>query len=110
MNVLYILDEPSIGLHQRDNTRLIESLKRLRDQGNSLIVVEHDKDMMLAADYIVDMGPGAGRKGGKVIYSGTPKAVSYTHLDVYKRQPHAPTNARHAVRGSGIASERQLLS
>ena len=75
VNVLYILDEPSIGLHQRDNTRLIESLKRLRDQGNSLIVVEHDKDMMLAADYIVDMGPGAGRKGGKVIYSGTPKEM-----------------------------------
>ena len=75
VNVLYILDEPSIGLHQRGNARLIESLKRLRDQGNSLIVVEHDKDMMLAADYIVDMGPGAGRKGGKVIYSGTPKEM-----------------------------------
>lgn len=72
VNVLYILDEPSIGLHQRDNTRLIESLKQLRDGGNSLIVVEHDKDMMLAADYIVDMGPGAGRKGGKVIFAGTP--------------------------------------
>lgn len=75
VNVLYILDEPSIGLHQRDNTRLIESLKRLRDQGNSLVVVEHDKDMMLAADYVVDMGPKAGRKGGRVIYSGTPMGM-----------------------------------
>lgn len=78
VNVLYILDEPSIGLHQRDNTRLIESLKNLRDQGNSLIVVEHDKDMMLAADYIVDMGPGGGRKGGRVIYSGTPQNMLKT--------------------------------
>ncbi len=72
VNVLYILDEPSIGLHQRDNTRLINSLKRLRDIGNSIIVVEHDKDMMLESDYIVDMGPMAGRKGGNVVYAGTP--------------------------------------
>lgn len=64
VNVLYILDEPSIGLHQRDNLRLINSLKKLRDTGNSVIVVEHDKDMMLAADYVVDMGPKAGRLGG----------------------------------------------
>lgn len=63
MNVLYILDEPSIGLHQRDNVRLINSLKQLRDTGNSVIVVEHDKDMMLSADYVVDMGPKAGRLG-----------------------------------------------
>ena len=72
VNVLYILDEPSIGLHQRDNHRLIESLKRLRDAGNSIIVVEHDKDIMLEADYIVDIGPGAGRKGGRVVFAGTP--------------------------------------
>jgi excinuclease ABC subunit A len=73
VNVLYILDEPSIGLHQRDNERLIHSLKELRDLGNTVIVVEHDKDMMLAADYIVDIGPRAGRKGGEVVFQGTPR-------------------------------------
>ncbi len=72
VNVLYILDEPSIGLHQRDNRRLIAALKQLRDAGNSVIVVEHDKEMILSADYVVDMGPGAGRLGGKVIASGDP--------------------------------------
>ena len=72
VNVLYILDEPSIGLHQRDNVRLIESLKQLRDTGNTVVVVEHDKDMMLAADYVVDMGPKAGRLGGEVVFQGTP--------------------------------------
>ncbi|MBO4810201.1 MAG: excinuclease ABC subunit UvrA [Prevotella sp.] len=71
VNVLYILDEPSIGLHQRDNERLITSLKKLRDLGNTVIVVEHDKDMMLAADYIIDIGPRAGRKGGEVVFQGT---------------------------------------
>ena len=73
VNVLYILDEPSIGLHQRDNERLIKSLKELRDIGNTVIVVEHDKDMMLNADYIVDIGPKAGRKGGQVVFQGTPQ-------------------------------------
>lgn len=71
MGVLYILDEPSIGLHQRDNDKLIETLKHLRDIGNTLIVVEHDDDTMLAADHIVDIGPGAGVNGGEVIFSGT---------------------------------------
>ena len=75
VNVLYILDEPSIGLHQRDNERLIKSLKELRDLGNTVIVVEHDRDMMLAADYIVDIGPKAGRKGGEVVFQGTPKQM-----------------------------------
>ena len=75
VNVLYILDEPSIGLHQRDNDRLINSLKKLRDTGNSIIVVEHDKDMMLASDYVVDLGPYAGRKGGEVVFEGTPKQM-----------------------------------
>ncbi len=75
VNVLYILDEPSIGLHQRDNIRLIESLKKLRDSDNSVIVVEHDKDMMLQADYIVDIGPKAGRKGGEVVFAGTPQEM-----------------------------------
>lgn len=75
VNVLYILDEPSIGLHQRDNVRLIHSLKELRDAGNSVIVVEHDKDMMLQADYVVDMGPKAGRLGGEVVFEGTPEEM-----------------------------------
>lgn len=75
VNVLYILDEPSIGLHQRDNHRLISSLKQLRDEGNSIIVVEHDRDIMEQADYIVDIGPGAGRKGGEVVFQGTPKEL-----------------------------------
>ena len=78
VNVLYILDEPSIGLHQRDNLRLIRSLKELRDIGNSVIVVEHDKDMMLAADYVIDMGPKAGRLGGEVVFSGTPQKMLET--------------------------------
>jgi excinuclease ABC subunit A len=78
VNVLYILDEPSIGLHQRDNQRLINSLKMLRDEGNTVIVVEHDKDMMLAADYIIDMGPLAGRKGGEVMFQGTPQELMKT--------------------------------
>ena len=78
VNVLYILDEPSIGLHQRDNVRLIQSLKQLRDIGNSVIVVEHDRDMMLESDYIVDMGPFAGRKGGEVVFAGTPQEMLKT--------------------------------
>ncbi len=75
VNVLYILDEPSIGLHQKDNRRLINSLKKLRDASNSIIVVEHDKDMMLDADYIIDIGPRAGRKGGEVVFQGTPSEM-----------------------------------
>ena len=78
VNVLYILDEPSIGLHQRDNNRLIASLKKLRDASNSIIVVEHDKDMMLEADYVVDIGPKAGRKGGEVVFAGTPQQMMAT--------------------------------
>ena len=78
VNVLYILDEPSIGLHQRDNERLIASLKELRDIGNTVIVVEHDKDMMRSADYIVDIGPKAGRKGGEVVFQGTPAEMMKT--------------------------------
>ena len=79
VNVLYILDEPSIGLHPRDNVRLIESLKKLRDIGNTIIVVEHDEEMMLSADYIVDMGPLAGRLGGEVVFQGTPKEMLKTN-------------------------------
>ncbi|MDR0436867.1 MAG: excinuclease ABC subunit UvrA [Bacteroidales bacterium] len=79
VGVLYILDEPSIGLHQRDNLRLIKALKELRDVGNSVIVVEHDKDMILAADHVVDMGPGAGINGGKIVAQGTPKDILKSH-------------------------------
>ncbi len=79
VNVLYILDEPSIGLHQRDNDRLIKSLKELRDLGNTVIVVEHDEDMMRAADWIVDIGPKAGRKGGEVVFQGTYEQMLRTH-------------------------------
>lgn len=75
VNVLYILDEPSIGLHQRDNDRLINSLKQLRDNGNTIIVVEHDKDIMTEADYVVDIGPGAGKKGGEVMFQGSPQEM-----------------------------------
>ena len=78
VNVLYILDEPSIGLHQRDNERLINSLKELRDQGNTVVVVEHDEDMMRAADWIVDIGPKAGRKGGEEVFEGTPEEMLTT--------------------------------
>ena len=81
--VLYVLDEPSIGLHQRDNQRLIDTLKRLRDLGNSVIVVEHDADIMLQSDWIVDFGPGAGEHGGRVISAGTP--------DHIKSDPHSIT-------------------
>lgn len=79
VNVLYILDEPSIGLHQRDNVRLIDSLKSLRDTGNTVVVVEHDEDMMRASDYVIDMGPRAGRLGGEVVFQGTPEEMLRTH-------------------------------
>ncbi len=79
VNVLYILDEPSIGLHQRDNIKLIESLKNLRDLGNSILVVEHDKDMIVQADYVIDIGPGAGKNGGEIVSKGTPDDILKTH-------------------------------
>ena len=93
VNVLYILDEPSIGLHQRDNERLIRSLKELRDLGNTVIVVEHDKDMMLAADWIIDIGPRAGRKGGEVVFQGTPAELlkADTLTAQYLHEPIART-------------------
>ncbi len=73
---MYILDEPSIGLHQRDNDRLIGSLKKMRDLGNTLVVVEHDEDTMWAADYLIDVGPGAGEQGGQIVAAGTPEEVA----------------------------------
>ena len=102
--VLYILDEPSIGLHQRDNHRLIDSLKELRDIGNSVIVVEHDKDTMLNADYLVDIGPGAGRHGGEVVFAGTPKEANNGNsitCDYLKgsRKIEIPTSRRKPIDG-----------
>ena len=103
--VLYILDEPSIGLHQRDNHRLIDSLKELRDIGNSVIVVEHDKDTMLSADYLVDIGPGAGRHGGEVVFAGTPieamqgLSITCDYLNG-TRQIELPTQRRKPIDGN----------
>ena len=102
--VLYILDEPSIGLHQRDNQRLIESLKELRDIGNSVIVVEHDKETMLNADYLVDIGPGAGRHGGEVVFAGTPAETKNGHSITCdylngKRQIEVPKTRRNPLEG-----------
>ena len=91
VNVLYILDEPSIGLHQRDNMRLIKSLKDLRDIGNTVIVVEHDKDMMLEADYLIDLGPKAGRLGGNIVFAGTPTEMMQSHtLTAEYLRPESP--------------------
>lgn len=105
VNVLYILDEPSIGLHQRDNVRLIRSLQQLRDTGNTVVVVEHDKDMMLAADYVIDIGPRAGRKGGEVVFQGTPREMLATHTLTAgyltgERQIEVPATRR---KGNGTA-------
>ena len=102
--VLYILDEPSIGLHQRDNQKLIESLKELRDIGNSVIVVEHDKETMLSADYLVDIGPGAGRHGGEVVFAGKPEEVKNGHSITCdylngKRQIEVPKMRRKPLEG-----------
>ena len=106
MGVLYILDEPSIGLHQRDNDRLIDTLKRLRDQGNTVIVVEHDEDTIRAADYVIDMGPGAGELGGHVVAAGTPDqiaACSDSITGAYltgKKQIALPSKRRNPRRGA----------
>lgn len=116
VNVLYILDEPSIGLHQRDNVRLINSLKELRDLGNTVIVVEHDRDMMLAADYIVDIGPQAGRKGGEVVFQGTPAEMLKTQtitaqylngqmaieIPPHRRQGNGKSIIIHGAKGNNL--------
>lgn len=116
VNVLYILDEPSIGLHQRDNERLINSLKELRDLGNTVIVVEHDRDMMLAADYIVDIGPQAGRKGGEVVFQGTPAEMLKTQtitaqylngqvaieIPTHRRQGNGKSIIIHGAKGNNL--------
>ena len=106
VNVLYILDEPSIGLHQRDNERLIRSLKELRDLGNTVIVVEHDKDMMLSADYVIDLGPFAGRKGGAVVFSGTPaELMTADTLTARYLQGKASTQAAQSPAVDGQPSQ-----
>ena len=107
VNVLYILDEPSIGLHQRDNERLIHSLKELRDIGNTVIVVEHDRDMMLAADYIIDIGPRAGRKGGEVVFQGTPQELlkADTLTAKYLKASPSPIPADAPTRSLCLTSE-----
>ena len=105
---LYILDEPSIGLHQRDNDRLIESLKSIRDLGNTLIVVEHDEDTMRAADYLIDIGPGAGEFGGEIIAAGTPKEVEKNKKSLTgqylagKKYIPVPANAAGKIRVGSI--------
>ena len=106
MGVLYILDEPSIGLHHRDNARLIATLKGLRDLGNTVIVIEHDRDTMLAADYIVDLGPGAGVHGGEVVAVGTPAQIAasrHSHTGHYLRTPMASVAAAPRRAGNGAA-------
>ena len=106
MGVLYILDEPSIGLHQRDNDRLIDTLKRLRDQGNTVIVVEHDEDTIRAADYVIDMGPGAGELGGHVVAAGTPDQIAACPDSITgayltgKKQIALPPKRRNPRRGA----------
>src|SRR5262245_62862809 len=99
MGVLYILDEPSIGLHHRDNARLIRTLKELRDIGNSVLVIEHDKDTILAADYVIDLGPGAGIHGGEVIAAGTPEEVRSVPESATRRYLNlSPPEIRNVVR------------
>ncbi len=114
VNVLYILDEPSIGLHQRDNERLIRSLKELRDLGNTVIVVEHDRDMMLAADWIVDIGPRAGRKGGEVVFQGTPEellkadTLTASYLSEEQKEKHVEPPHGKSAEGSGSSSQSSI--
>ena len=107
--MLYILDEPSIGLHQSDNRQLIDSLQRLRDAQNSVIVVEHDKDMMLEADYIVDIGPKAGRKGGEVVFEGTPDEMLRTQTLTARYLNGSLRIAVPSVRRKGNGQTLELL-
>jgi excinuclease ABC subunit A len=119
VNVLYILDEPSIGLHQRDNQRLIDSLKQLRDMGNSVIVVEHDEDMMRQADYIIDIGPKAGRLGGHIVFEGTPAELlkadtltaKYLRGELSATLPHVQHSSSVVQNGSTLHNdEREALN
>ena len=109
VNVLYILDEPSIGLHQRDNRRLIDSLKQLRDAGNSVIVVEHDRDMIMSADHIIDMGPLAGRLGGELVAEGTPTNILQSRSLTGEYLSGRKEIALPSARRQGNGSELQLI-
>ena len=109
---MYVLDEPSIGLHQRDNDRLLATLKHLRDLGNSVIVVEHDHDAICAADYIVDMGPGAGEHGGQVVAQGTPEEIrlaphSLTGQYLAGRRQHPDAVAPHRADPDRMLTDRR---
>ena len=110
MGVLYVLDEPTIGLHQRDNLRLIDTLKQLRDMGNTVLVVEHDADMIIACDHIVDMGPGAGTQGGEIVFQGTPAEIMHSHDSLTGRylsgkEAIALPSTRHPLTGRYIILE-----
>ena len=111
VNVLYILDEPSIGLHQRDNQRLIDSLKQLRDMGNSVIVVEHDEDMMRQADYIIDIGPKAGRLGGEIVFEGTPAELlkADTLTAKYLRGELSATLDSNEAKGERLEAKGEIM-
>lgn len=108
VNVLYILDEPSIGLHQRDNKKLIDSLMKLRDEGNSVLVVEHDEDMIRSADWLIDLGPGAGERGGKVLFSGTPKQIDEMSTDEVVKYNSLSLDYLKGVRKIEIPAERRV--
>ena len=108
--MLYVLDEPSIGLHQRDNRKLLATLQRLRDMGNTVVVVEHDEDTIRLADYVIDLGPGAGELGGKVIFQGTPAALAANGTgSLDRRLPERPRQHR-AARPRGAARRRASWS
>ncbi len=106
--MLYILDEPSIGLHHRDNQKLLATLLRLRDLGNTVVVVEHDRDTMLAADWLVDLGPGAGRHGGRLVAAGTPSEVRKVAASLTGPVPLGC--ARHPRAGGAPSGERPCSS
>ena len=107
VNVLYILDEPSIGLHQRDNRKLINSLKRLRDEGNSVMVVEHDEEMILGGDWLIDLGPGAGANGGELLYNGEPRKLLEMPLDKVKELNSYTADYIRKIRKIEVPSERR---
>ena len=119
--MIYILDEPSIGLHQRDNQRLLDTLLKMRDIGNTVIVVEHDEDTIRAADHVVDFGPGAGTKGGEVIFQGTPKALQRSKAsltgaylsgrrEITMRDEPRESTAALLINGAGKITFEMLMS
>ena len=106
VNTLFVLDEPRIGLHPRDMNRIVEAMHRLRDAGNTLVVVEHDPAVMLAADRLIDMGPGPGERGGQIVFDGTPEAIrERRHAD--RRLPRRAQARRHGLQAPGRATRRR---